>query len=179
MKLTKPARIALWTGLGLSVALVSLWWIADHRRGMDWAMRIVRDRFPDVRQLPPAELARWLADAKRPSPLLLDARSADEFATSHLADAVRIDPATSDHELKAILPSGRPLVFYCAAGYRGSQMARRAQALGHNDVSNLEGGIFHWANEGHQVVRDDTPTTGVHPFASVFSRLLHPSRRVR
>jgi rhodanese-related sulfurtransferase len=178
MQLSRSARVALWSGFGVSAALLTLWWIADHRRGVAWAISVVARRFPDVPQLPAATLAEWLGDANRTAPFLIDARSAEEFATSHLAGAERVDLATPDAGLCAVAPLNRPLVVYCSAGYRASQLARRLLAAGHRDVANLAGGIFQWANEGRPVHRDGRPVAEVHPFMKMFGRLLHPARRI-
>ena len=158
----------------LGFGAIALWWIADHRRGVAWAVAVVRDRFPDVTHLPPRDLAAWLADPARPAPLLLDARSEDEFAVSHLAGALRIDSAAFGD----VVGHGRPVVVYCSAGYRGSQVARRLREAGATEVANLEGGIFAWANEGFDVVRNGEKTREVHPYHAIFSRLLRPDRRL-
>jgi rhodanese-related sulfurtransferase len=178
MKFSKPARLAMWSAFGVSAAL-ALWWFADHRRGLKWAMRVVANRFPDVPQLSSGILAEWLADPDRTAPKLLDARSAEEHAVSHLPGATRVGPETSDAGLSALVPTDRPVVVYCSAGYRASQLARRLRRLGHRDVANLSGGIFQWANEGREVHRDRVTTREVHPFKRIFSRLLRPDRRPR
>jgi rhodanese-related sulfurtransferase len=177
MKLSKSARVMLWSAVGVSAAVFGLWWLADHRRGLAWAMAVIKDRFPDVPQLPSGRLAEWLAAPQRHPHFLLDARSAEEFAVSHVPTAERIDPDTPDADLLAQVPKGLPLVVYCAAGYRGSQMARRLRGLGYPDVSNLSGGIFQWVNEGREVHRDGHAVREVHSFSGAFRRLLHPDAR--
>jgi rhodanese-related sulfurtransferase len=157
--------------------VLALWWFADYRRGIRWAVKVVRDRFPDVLHLEPRVLATWLADGTRPAPVLLDARSEEEFAVSHLAGAQRVDPAADSGALQIAAASGRPIVVYCSAGYRGSQVARRLREEGATDVANLEGGIFAWAHEGFEVVRNGEPVREVHPFRRLFTRLLRRDRR--
>lgn len=178
MMRSKPVRAAGWVVLGLGVAGACLWWVADHRRGVGWAIKVVASRFPDVPQLSSSELAAWLGDGTREAPMIVDARSEEEFATSHLAGARRVDPAASDEELRRLARTDAPIVVYCSAGYRASALARRMRANGYGNVSNLAGGIFHWANDGREVVCAGEPTTRVHPFHRAFSRLLHPSRRM-
>ena len=163
--------------LAVGAGAVLVWWLADHRCGIRWAGKAVRRRFPDVVHLPPRVLAAWLADGTRPAPLLLDSRSEEEFAVSHLAGAQRLDPTADSSALKAVAASARPIVAYCSAGYRGSQLARRLREDGATDVANLEGGIFAWANEGFEVVKNGEPVRAVHPFSRLFSRLLRRDRR--
>jgi len=174
----KAAAKFTFAALGcLGLGAIALWWFADHRRGVAWAVSVVRDRFPDVTHLPPRDLAACLADPARPAPLLLDARSEEEFAVSHIQGAQRIDPAAEVSVLQNLSATARPIVVYCSAGYRGSRVARRLREAGANDVANLEGGIFAWANEGFEVVRNGEKTREVHPYRSIFSRLLRPDRR--
>ncbi|MBK8317017.1 MAG: hypothetical protein IPL01_24605 [Acidobacteria bacterium] len=49
---------------------------------------MVREKFPDVDQVSTAELAGLLSKPEAAKPLLLDARSAKEYAVSHLPNAL-------------------------------------------------------------------------------------------
>lgn len=133
----------------------------------------IRARFPGVKQLSTADLAAWLADAARPVPILLDARSEEEFAVSHLPKARRVDP----QEIPADLERSQLVVVYCSVGYRSSRLAERMQAAGFAGVYNLEGSIFEWANQGREVVRGATPVREVHPYDEQWGQLLDPARR--
>lgn len=135
-----------------------------------WFMRAV---FPSVRQLPPAQLAGWLADNTRSQPLLLDVRQPEEFAVSHLAGARRVDTQAAVEEVLRGVPAGQPIVCYCAAGFRSSLLAKRLARAGRREVFNLEGAIFDWACEGRPLVCGDQPTREVHPF-NWLGRLLLP-----
>ncbi len=75
----------------IGLVSLALWWFADHRRGIAWAVSFMRGRFPDVSHLSVFALYEWLHDAQRPAPQLVDARSVEEFALSHLANARRMD----------------------------------------------------------------------------------------
>ncbi|MBI5800422.1 MAG: rhodanese-like domain-containing protein [Verrucomicrobia bacterium] len=129
--------------------------------------------FPQVRQLPPAQLAAWLADSSRPQPLLLDVRQPEEFAVSHLAGARRVEFSDAAKAVLENVPTTQPIVCYCAAGFRSSVMAKRLARAGHREVFNLEGAIFDWASEGRPLVCADQPTREVHPF-NWLGRLLLP-----
>lgn len=162
---------------GLSAVAGLLWWMMDHRRGTAWAVSLIRDRFPEVPQLSPAGLQQWLEDETRPAPVLVDARSDDEFAVSHLAGAVHLDiESVSEESLKKLDPKSRYVV-YCSAGYRACELARRMHGAEIRQVSNLEGGIFAWANEGYPVQRDGQEVQAVHSYHRLFSRMLKPERR--
>lgn len=138
----------------------------------------VRARFPDVARISTDELAAWLADGTRPAPLLLDARTREEFDVSHLPGAAFLPHDAGD------LPAsdGRAVVVYCSVGYRSAMLVRRLAEAGYADVRNLEGSIFKWANEGRALARDgagegEVSASAVHPYNAEWGRLLAPELR--
>jgi len=161
----------------VSLAVLVLWWLADHRRGIAWAISFMRWRFPEVSHLAPSALDGWLRDAQRTPPQIVDARTEEEFAVSHLAGARRIDPKANASTSLSQLDAERPIVIYCSAGYRSATLARRLQNAGRREVWNLEGGIFGWANNGLPVERAGQTTQSVHPYSRIFARLLKRDRR--
>jgi rhodanese-related sulfurtransferase len=160
----------------VALASLGLWWLADHRRGIAWAVSVVRCRFPDVSHLSPPALDAWLRDADRPAPQIVDTRSEEEFAVSHLASARRIAPESTAATALSILDPERPVVLYCSAGHRAATLARRLCNAGRRDVWNLEGGIFAWANAGLPIERAGQNTQRVHPYSRFFTRLLKPQK---
>jgi rhodanese-related sulfurtransferase len=137
----------------------------------------IRAHFPDVAGLSTADLAVWLADPDRPPPVLLDARTAAELAVSHLPGARWVPPDADVAALLADLPAQRPIVVYCAVGYRSALLARALGAAGRRDVFNLEGSIFAWASEGRPLRSAHGPTAVVHPFDATWGLLLEPRLR--
>lgn len=129
--------------------------------------------FPQVKQLPPAQLEASRSDHSRPQPLLLDVRQPEEFAVSHLGGARRVDFGSRAEDVLAGVPVEQTIVCYCATGFRSSVMARRLTRAGRGEVFNLEGAIFDWACEGRPLVCGDQPTRDVHPF-NWLGRLLLP-----
>ena len=146
--------------------------VAEER----WAetLRFVRESFPDVAQLSTEGLAKLLA--KDVDVVLLDARSREEFETSHLQGALRADSVREAR--RALKQRGeKPIVVvYCAVGYRSSRLAQQLKARGVEDVFNLEGSLFKWANEGRPLYRGAEQVRQVHPFDEDWGTLLHPSR---
>jgi len=136
----------------------------------------VRARHPGVAQVSLEEL---LADEADPGPLLLDARSEREFATSHLRGARHAPDETAALALLAGEPRERAIVVYCSVGLRSSALAERLGARGYTDVANLEGGIFAWANAGYPTYRGAERVDGVDPFDERWGALLVPGRRAR
>lgn len=132
----------------------------------------LRLKFREVRQVTPAELVTWTRDPNRPPPLLLDARPDSSFARSRIQGAVRLDPAQPDLTVLARVPRDQPLVVYDAAGVAGTAMVIGLSEAGFSRVSNLEGGIFRWVNEGYPVVNDSGAARVVDPVNWSWGRLL-------
>ena len=84
--------------------------------------------------------------ASRPqtkAPLLVDVRTPRERQQKRIAGSVHL-PLNHLAERRAELPSDRPLVVYCAGGYRSSIAASLLQHHGFADVSEIAGGITAW-----------------------------------
>lgn len=103
------------------------------------------------------------ADVKRFSKLitdsdvvLLDVRTAEEFAEGHIEGAVNIDQASSDFidAVKAAFPTDKTLAVYCRSGRRSADATGRLAAEGYQCV-NLEGGIMAWKEAGLPVTTDN------------------------
>lgn len=167
------------------LAQIGLWLFGPS----DWpsTLALVREKFPRVAQLSTDELARRLAaDAPASTrPLLVDTRTAAEYAVSHLAGAVHAADEASLAAVLASAPSERPVVVYCSVGYRSSALAQALvdrRVAGADRLRNLEGSIFAWANEGRAIVRTvadgrDEPVSTVHPYDRRWAKLLAPERR--
>lgn len=132
-------------------------------------------QFTDVSHLSPTDLANWLAQAEKP-PFLLDARTAEEYAISHLPNA-HLASKSPPYMGEAELDSETPIVVYCSIGYRSAVLVRKLQAAGYKTVSNLEGSIFQWANEGHPVFQNHQVVNQVHPYNAHWGKLLNPEYR--
>ena len=155
---------------GLIVAVVALLGM----RSIDWFLlkQSLRYRFPKVEWLTTAQLADWLADKQRPPPVLLDVRTEEEWNVSHLPGARRVEPNAPVEKATSWVSKETPIVTYCAVGYRSASLATKLREAGFTNVRNLEGSIFQWANEHRPLVHDDKPVTTVHPYSSLWGRLL-------
>jgi len=158
------------------LVLIGLFWDGSPL-GSFVVREAVKAKFSNVRSVTPAELVAWRADPERPPPLLIDARPADQFSMSHLDGAVRIDPAAPDLAVIAHVPKETPIVVYDAAGVVGAAMAVALTEAGYTRVSNLDGGIFRWANEGRPLVDDHGPAAVVYPISWAWGRLLRAKYR--
>jgi hydroxyacylglutathione hydrolase len=77
------------------------------------------------------------------APLLVDVRAPGERKQKRIAGSVSI-PLNHLGERLAELPADRPLIVYCAGGYRSSIAASLLQKHGLTQVSEIAGGISAW-----------------------------------
>jgi len=162
-------RIALLMS-GLIVAFIALL----GGPSIEWFVlkQSLRHRFQRVEWITTEQLADWLANRNRPPPVLLDVRTEGEWNVSHLPGARRVDPNASVEQAAAGAAKEASIVTYCAVGYRSGDLATKLRAAGFTNVRNLEGSIFQWANEHRPLVRGDEQVTTVHPYSSLWGRLL-------
>jgi rhodanese-related sulfurtransferase len=132
----------------------------------------IQRKFPEVRWLRTADLAARMNQPAAARPLLLDARTDEEFRVSHLRDAVRIDPYRPSVRPLGHSPKDALVTVYSSAGYRGARVATWLGKAGYTNVENLTGGIFAWVNEGRPVFRGETPTAQVHPYDHMWGYLV-------
>ena len=136
-----------------------------------WLIKLlIRLQFPEIQQLTTAKLATWLQQ-EVPQPLLLDARTLEEYRVSHLLNAKPVS-----NNLQDLIDGGidlaTPIVVYCSVGYRSAAIARRLQAIGYQNVFNLNGSIFQWVNENRSVYREGKEVNKVHPYDKFWQYLL-------
>ncbi|MGH8254107.1 MAG: rhodanese-like domain-containing protein [Steroidobacteraceae bacterium] len=87
--------------------------------------------------------------------LLLDVRSAEEFAAGHIRGARSLPAAQlgdSADSLKRY--KDKPLVVYCEQGGSAAGAMRALAQLGFTQVANLRGGLRAWRAENLPVARD-------------------------
>lgn len=170
---TRVQRI--WTIVVCAVLLASCNnWFIKSDLNWDSVNESIEDEFPNLPSLTTVELAELLSSRTK-HVILLDAREADEFEVSHLADAYHVaSDATAASEIAANAPNAI-VVVYCSVGYRSAALVERLRARGYTNAVNLKGSIFKWAEEGRPVYRDDKPVEQVHPYDTSWGVLL-PAR---
>ena len=92
------------------------------------------------------ELAAWIADPARPTPVLLDVREPWEVDTCRIDGAISI-PMRSIPARLAELDEDTPLVCICHHGARSLQVAHFLEQHGFDEVANLTGGVDAWARQ--------------------------------
>ncbi len=177
MRLTISVNRACKTGLAalmLSVFLGAPAALAWFWEAPSWSQinADLASDYPGVPLISVTRLHETLNDPSAQKPLLIDTRSAEEFAVSHLPGAVHAEDVNA---VKALLGSdtgARPIVVYCSVGVRSARVAEDLLTAGIEPVSNLQGSIFEWANRGLPMVRGREPVNSVHPFNQKWGALL-------
>lgn len=124
-------------------------------------------KFPNVKQL---EIERYENEFINNS-ILIDVRDVREYEISHIKNAIH---SQSSKEIRNhfLLSNKKYMVLYCSVGVRSSKMASELNRLGFDNVYNLKGSIFHWANSGRPVYNKDGITNIVHPYNKTWGVLL-------
>jgi hydroxyacylglutathione hydrolase len=91
----------------------------------------------------PALAGERLSRGAPRSPLVIDVRAPAERAQKYVEGSVSI-PLNHLVERVRELPRDRPLLLYCAGGYRSSIAASLLQREGFEEVSEMAGGITAW-----------------------------------
>lgn len=175
----RPTAITLyadarrWSTVVLLAALAAAAEPPAEEDRWEQTLRLVRETFPDVPQMSTERLAGLLEQGERV--VLLDARSAEEFDTSHLNGALRAEDVRSARDILEGRREESIVVVYCSVGYRSSRLAQQLRSRGIDNVFNLEGSLFKWANEGRPVYTDTRQVRSVHPFDEDWGELLEES----
>lgn len=86
--------------------------------------------------------------------IILDVRTAGEYADGHIPGAVMIDYYKNDFRQQINkLDKSKPVFVYCASGVRSSSAAKILVQSGFTEVYNLQGGINAWHRSGKPLER--------------------------
>ncbi|HEX6810415.1 MAG TPA: rhodanese-like domain-containing protein [Planctomycetota bacterium] len=84
-------------------------------------------------------------------PLIVDVRTADEYADVRLGDTGNI-PVTESARFAAMFDREAPVVMVCNSAYRSSMAVGLGERAGFTNVSSLDGGLDAWIEAGLPVV---------------------------
>jgi rhodanese-related sulfurtransferase len=86
------------------------------------------------------------------APLVVDVRTAEQFAAGHVPGAVNI-PQAELAARAAELPADRdaPIVMVCSIGRTSKETILYLKSLGYRRARNLKGGVTEWIRKGHEV----------------------------
>lgn len=111
-----------------------------------------RSVLAQIRQLPCADLRRWLAARKAFT--LIDVREDDEWRAGHAASARHLSRWTVVERIGTLVPDkGAPIVLYCGSGKRSAMAAVGLQRAGYTNVFSLAGGLKAYTAAGLPLAR--------------------------
>jgi len=138
-----------WMLAGLVLAGIPLaWWIWESR----WDARLFKPQSGCQYENMSARQAAALL-ARRPDFQILDVRTARETAKGVLPGARRIpwgEPGFQ--EQVARMDRDRPVLVYCAGGYRSRKSVEVLRSLGFRSVHHLHRGMMAWRRSANPVV---------------------------
>ena len=106
------------------------------------------------------------------NPLILDIREKEEYEVSHIENAIYAGYEDFSIDQFQSINKDTTIVVYCSVGYRSSIVAEQLIEAGFIDVRNLYGGIFKWANQGREIVKDSVITDTLHTYDEVWGRYI-------
>lgn len=131
----QPPYIAI-GGVVLAVVVMMALWLG--RGGGNSATAAIQN-------IQPAAYVSQFQNSTTPH-LLVDVRTADEFASGHIPGAINI-PVDQVGQRLAEFPTDQPIVLYCRSGNRSAQAANTLAAAGYTNLYDL-GGIVQWQAAG-------------------------------
>lgn len=102
-----------------------------------------------------ADVKAFASLIENPEVILLDVRTAEEFAEGHIEGAINIDQKQDAFidNVKATMDTTKTIAVYCRSGRRSANAAGKMAAEGYKCV-NLNGGILAWKDAGMSVTTD-------------------------
>jgi rhodanese-related sulfurtransferase len=90
----------------------------------------------------------------RSKAIVIDVRTAEEFAKGHLARSKNIVINQLPSDLESLkIAKNLPIILVCDTGTRSSSMIQKIKTAGYAEVFNLEGGIKAWNLAGLPLVK--------------------------
>ncbi len=94
----------------------------------------------------------WKANKDKDDFVVLDVRTAEEFAEGHIPHAVNVDVLSSAFAAKAAkLDKETSYLIHCRSGKRSQTALKQLKKLGFLKLYHLDGGIMAWEDEGLDV----------------------------
>ena len=85
--------------------------------------------------------------------ILVDVRTAEEFESGHIQDAVNFDfySESFDNDILT-LDKSSSIILYCRTQNRSTKTANYLKENGYNEISVIAGGITSWVKNGNDLV---------------------------
>lgn len=101
---------------------------------------------------------------------VIDCRSREEYAVSHLQGAIWVGENNSNLQF---LQHKDSILVYCSVGYRSGLLTQQLRDSGFENTYNLWGGIFNVINQNGVIVNTNGPTINIHPYNEKWGKWLN------
>lgn len=102
---------------------------------------------------------------------LIDVREKNEYKVSHIENSIQINPGSTNTKQLKDLDKNKLIIVYCSVGARSQAYGEILLKKGFNNVVNMYGGMFYWANSEYPMVDSNgTPTLLIHGFNKEWSK---------
>lgn len=92
-----------------------------------------------------------LLDSKE-VPIVIDARTPEEYAEGHIKGAIVIDVTAKDFKEKlGKMDKSKVYIVHCLSGARGRKAVKVFEKLGFKKVYHMNGGMMAWEDSGNPV----------------------------
>ena len=133
----------IWTALAILLIILAWYWFEGR-----WDRRLFQSTATQSCRNLKANEARKFLDA-HPETQILDVRSAAECNGGMIPGATNISMGDERFvEKLADFDQRRPILVYCAGGYRSRKAVEILRSLGFSSIVNLHRGYFSWRNKG-------------------------------
>ena len=125
-----------------------------------------------------AEELKKVENTKKPL-LILDAREANEFNTSHIKGARYVGYDKFKISKLKKIDKATTVIVYCSVGYRSEKVGEKLKKAGFKKVMNLQGGIFDWKNKGYPVYDNNgKETEKIHGYSKPWGKWLTNGEKI-
>lgn len=111
--------------------------------------------------------------------IFLDTREPEEYNVSHLPNAILFGYDNPNWKAVDTISKDKKVIVYCSIGVRSQNIAKELKEKGFDDVKNLYGGIFLWADQSREMVDDNNnETSKVHGYNKFWGRWVKKAETV-
>jgi len=110
--------------------------------------------------------------------LFLDAREPEEYAISHIPNAINVGYTNFSLKKWLHLNKEQAIIVYCSVGYRSEKIVEKLQKSGFKNVKNLYGGIFEWKHQNKCIVKNKKETDSIHVYNKEWAKWLQTGIKV-
>lgn len=111
-------------------------------------------------------------------PLIIDAREPQEYAISHLNNAIFVGYNHLNLAPLKNIDKNQSIVVYCSVGYRSEKVTEKLIKMGFKNTKNLYGGIFEWKNQNNEVFNEKGKTEKIHAYDPTWGIWLKKGKKV-